>query len=72
MFLTMGEKIKIILKRRNMSVAHLAEKLGQSPQNFNNKLRRDNFSEKEMLEIAKAMDCTLELTLTMNDTGDKL
>ncbi len=34
MALTMGEKIKIILKRRNMTLAQLAEKTGQSRQIF--------------------------------------
>ena len=70
--LTMGEKIKIILKRRNMTLAQLAEKTGQSRQNLSNKLSRDNFTEKELYVIAAALDCSFHAAFTMNDTGEQL
>ena len=70
--LTIGEKIKIILSRRNMTLADLATKTGQSRQNMSNKMSRDNFSEKEIYEIAEALDCTFETTFIMNDTGEKV
>lgn len=70
--LTMGEKIKIILKRRNMTLAQLAEKTGQSRQNISNKLSRDNFTEKELYTIASALDCSFEAGFIMNDTGEKI
>lgn len=68
--LTMGEKVKIILSRRNMTMSQLAEILGQSRQNISNKMSRDNFTEKELTEIAKALNCTYTATFTMNDTGE--
>ncbi len=70
--LTIGEKIKVILSRRNMTLADLAAKTGQSRQNMSNKMSRDNFSEKEIYEIAKALDCTFETNFIMNDTGEKV
>ena len=70
--LTMGEKIKIMLGRRNMTLAQLAEKTGQSRQNMSNKMSRDNFSEKELHDIAKALDCTFEASFIMNDTGEEI
>lgn len=70
MSLTMGEKIKVILKRRNMTLGDLAEKTGQSRQNLSNKLSRDNFTEKDLLEIASALDCTYHASFLMNDTGE--
>ena len=70
--LTMGEKIKIMLKRRNITLSELAERLGQSRQNLSNKMNRDNFTEKELIVIAEALDCTYKATLTMNDTGDTI
>lgn len=51
--LTFSEKIKVILKRKNMTVSDLADILGTSHQNLTNKLSRDNFQEKEMLDISK-------------------
>lgn len=70
--LTMGEKIKIVLNRRNMTISQLAEMLGQSRQNMSNKMSRDNFTEKELMEIANALNCTYTATLTMNDTGEEI
>ena len=72
MILTMSEKIKIILKRRHMTLAELAQKLGQSRQNLCNKMNRDNFSERELREIAKALECTFTAKFMMNDTGDEI
>ncbi len=72
MALTMGEKIKVILNRRNMTISQLAEKLGQSRQNMSNKMSRDNFTEKELLDIAAALDCTFNAVFTMNDTGEEV
>ena len=68
----MGEKIKIVLGRRNMTLAQLAEATGQSRQNMSNKMSRDNFSEKELYTIAKALNCTFSASFTMNDTGEEI
>lgn len=72
MALTLGEKIKIILKRRNMTLGDLAIKTRQSRQNLSNKMSRDNFSEKEMYEIADALGCTFKTQLILNDTGEEI
>ena len=70
--LTMGEKIKIILGRKNMTLAQLAEKIGQSRQNLSNKMSRDNFSEKELHEIADALGCSFNAYFVMSDTGEEI
>ncbi|MCD8364415.1 MAG: helix-turn-helix transcriptional regulator [Clostridiales bacterium] len=72
MAITMGEKIKIMLGRRGMTLAQLAEKTGQSRQNMSNKMSRDNFSEKELLTIAKALNCTFDAHFIMNDTHETI
>ena len=72
MGLTMGEKISVVLKRRNMNISQLAEATGQTRQNLHNKLKRDNFQEKELRSIAKALDCEYEAFFVMNDTGEKI
>ena len=56
MGLTSSEKIKIVLKRRGMTMGQLAEKTGQTRQNLSNKMSRDNFPERELREIAAALD----------------
>ena len=72
MSLSMGEKIKIALGRRNMTLGQLAERTGQTRQNLSNKISRDNFTEKELRKIAEALDCTYYAGFTMNDTGDTI
>ena len=72
MALTFGEKIKIIMGRRGVTITDLAKKTGQSPQNMSNKMNRDNFSEKELKEIAETLDCTFETIFRMNDTGEEI
>ena len=72
MGLTTGEKIKIVLKRRGLTMGDLAEKTEQTRQNLSNKMARDNFSEKEIKQIASALDCEYEAYFVMRDTGDKV
>ncbi len=72
MALTIGEKIRVVLGRRNMTIGELAEKTGQTRQNMSNKMTRDNFSEKDILAIADALDCTFDAHFVMNDTNESI
>ena len=72
MSLTMSEKIKVVLKRRGMTMGDLAERTGQTRQNLSNKMTRDNFPEKELRQIADALDCELEVHLVMKDSGERI
>ena len=56
----MAEKIRIALIKRNMNLKELSSRLGCTSQNLSGKLKRDNFSERELIEIADAMDCHLK------------
>lgn len=67
----LSDRIRILLiKRGNISEAELARRLGISPQNLNNKMKRDNFTEKDLAEIAAALNCTLTVSFELNDTGE--
>lgn len=71
--MAMTEKVRIMLvKRGNISEAELARRMGISPQNLHNKMKRDNFTETDLIEIAKALDCSLSITFTMNDTNETI
>lgn len=72
MELTVGEKLRILLAKRKMSISELARRSGQSRQNLSNKLTRNNFSEQELQKLCEALNCEFEITFTMKDTGDKL
>ena len=69
----MTEKIRILLvKKGNLSEAELARRMGVSPQNLNNKMKRDNFTVKDLEEIAKALDCDSKTYFEIPETGEKV
>ena len=71
--MNMTEQIRIILVRRgNMSEAELARRIGTSPQNLHNKFVRNNFTIKDLEQIAKALDCKLQINFHDNETNDIL
>lgn len=57
---------------REITQIQLAEKLGTSQSNLANKLKRDNFSEKELIQIAEILNATYEGNFIMNDTGKSI
>ena len=67
MKLSVSEKIRLILNRKDMTVGALAEATGQTRQNLSNKLSRSNFTEKDIEEIARALGCEAEVIFTFPD-----
>ena len=69
MYLSFGEQVKIILKRKGMTIKELAavmeERTGKkmSRQNLTQRLGRDNFQEKDMILIAEIPVSYTHLTL---------
>ena len=69
----MVEKIRILLvKRGNISEAELARRLGLLPQNFNVRMKRDNFTDNDLQRIAEVLDCTFKAGFVLNDTGEEI
>ena len=69
----MAEKIRILLiKRGNISEAKLAELLQTSPQNLSGKMKRDNFTEKDLQEIAEVLDCDYKSSFVIRETGEEV
>jgi hypothetical protein len=70
--MSMTQKIRILLvKKGNITEAELARRLNTSPGNFNQKMKRDNFSEQDLRDIAAAMGCGVEINFIDNETGEK-
>lgn len=46
----------------------MARRIGQSPQNFNKKLKRGTVSFEEMMEIAKALNVKFEQAFVLSET----
>lgn len=67
-----NEKIRLLLKRKDMTVTSLAESINTTRQNLTNKLNRNNFSENELVNIAEALNCSLVLEFEDKDTKERL
>lgn len=68
-----AEKIRIMrVKRGNMSERDLAAKMGDTPQNINNKMKRDDFKESELQRIADALGYKLIVKFVDPETGDEI
>ena len=71
MALTMGEKLRILIRRKKITISELARLTETTNQNLSNKLTRDSFSEKELQQIAEALGCKFEGFFIFED-GDKI
>ena len=67
-----SKKIKHLLVERDMTMADLADKLNTGQSNLSQKMKRDNFSENELKEIAKALNCDYDIVFTLKDTGKQI
>ena len=69
----MTEAIRIALvKRGNISESELARRMDISPQNLHNKMKRDNFTETDLREIASALGLELNIYFVNPETGEKI
>lgn len=67
MSISVAEKVRLIMKRKKMTMGDLAAATGQTRQNLSNKMSRGNFTEKDIREIADALGCKVEITFTLPD-----
>ena len=68
----MTRNIRLLLvKKDNITEAELARKLGTTPANLYQKMKRDNFSEKELREIGNVLDCDVKMVFMDRKTGEE-
>ena len=63
--------IKNLCKEKGISVAELARRIGQTPQNFNKKLKRETVSTAELMLIANELGVIFEQSYIL-ENGEKL
>lgn len=63
--MTTSDMIRELCEKKNISLAELARRIGQSPQNFNKKLKRGTVSFEEMMEIAGTLGVRYEQAFIM-------
>lgn len=59
--------IRELCNKQNISISELARRIGQTPQNFGKKLKRDTVSLEEMKKIADVMGVTFEQSFILPD-----
>lgn len=69
--MTTSDMIRELCEKENISLAELCRRIGQTPQNFNKKLKRGTVSFEEMLAIAEALDVGYEQVFVLAD-GEKI
>ncbi len=63
--MTTSDMIRELCVKQNISLAELCRRIGQTPQNFNKKLKRGTVSFEEMMAIAEALDVVYEQTFVL-------
>ena len=66
------EKIRLLIRRRNMILGSIADQTGQTRQNFSNKLKKGDFRESELRAIAEALGCELKISFIDKTTGEEI
>lgn len=69
--MTTSDMIRELCEKKNISLAELSRRIGQTPQNFNKKLKRGTVSSEEMAKIAEVLDVKYKQAFVMSD-GSKI
>lgn len=64
------EDLKVLALKRNISLSELARRLGESPQNYNIKFKRNSIKDIDLRESAKALGCDVEIIYRDRETGE--
>ncbi|MCR5357179.1 MAG: helix-turn-helix transcriptional regulator [Lachnospiraceae bacterium] len=62
--LKIAAEIQKIMIDKNIKKGELADRCGWTASNLYNKMKRDNFSVRELETIAEALGCELEINFT--------
>ena len=59
--------VRRVLLEMDLTAAQLADRLGTSPQNISQKMRRDNWSVSDLAAIAAALGCGFSVSFHLPD-----
>lgn len=65
--MTTSDMIRTLCEKQNISLAELSRRIGQTPQNFNKKLKRGTVSVDELVSIANVLDVYFEQRFTLSN-----
>ena len=64
-----AKKIKILLVECEMTLTDLSKLLNKSLPTMSEKMKRDNFSEKDLKKIAEVLNYDYDIVFTNKETG---
>ena len=67
-----AKKIKMLLVERKMTLTDLSKLLDRSLSTLSGKMTRDNFSERDLKQIADVLNFEYEAVFTDKETGNKI
>lgn len=65
------EQLKILCLKADISLAEMARRLNKTPQAFNQKMKRGNFTVEELMDIALVSGCEIKCEFVYPN-GDKV
>ena len=69
----MSDRIRILMIKQGITKeADLARKMGVSPQNLNSKMKREYFTFEDLQKIAEALQCDLDVSFVIKETGERV
>lgn len=66
------EKIRLILKRRGMTIADLSSAMGQTRQRVHQAFKRGDYEVGWLAKVADAIGCKLEIKFIDKETGEDI
>lgn len=69
--MTTSDMVRKLCEKHNISLTELCRRIGQTPPNFNKKLKRGTVSFEEMMAIAEALGVGYEQAFVLPD-GEKI
>lgn len=68
--MTTADMIKALCEQMNISVSELARRIGQTPQNFSKKLKRETVTLDELKAIADVLNVKFEQAFILTDGNE--
>lgn len=65
--MTIEQKINMALSYKGISQAELARRIGTTPSNLNQKVKRNTLTKEELEQIASALDCIWKAEFVFDD-----
>lgn len=66
------EDIRVLIAKRGINTSEVARRLGDSPQNLSQKIKRNAIKDIDLKEIAKSMNCEVEVIYRDKTTGEEI